>query len=162
MNSETSPLIKVLLALDIAGLGIDPAFAGSDPDTPASGFLIESEIAPGVTLSVEHDEASGDFVVRSDAVVDAGRRGEAMRIALQLNHVAADTDLFSVNPLSSALVFKRRLPASDQEIATIALAARAAAETGLSLARCEIPGILLEAAAEAVSEFTSDVSILRG
>jgi hypothetical protein len=161
MTRET-PLITALLACDIAGVGFDPNFGGSEAETPQAGFLIESELTPSVTLSIEHLDASAAFIVRSDAAVEAGRRPEAMRIALQLNHVAAETDLFSVNPLSSALIFTRRLPLEKLDLTDLALAVRTATEVGLSLSRCEIPGILFEAAQEAVSEFTSDISVIRG
>lgn len=161
MIRET-PLITALLACDIAGVGFDPNLGGSDAEPPQAGFLIESELAPGLTLSIEHHEATAAFIIRSDAAVEAGRRPEAMRIALQLNHVAAGTDLFSVDPLSSAFIFRRRLPLEDLDLTDLALAVRTATEVGLSLARCEIPGILFEATQEAVSEFTSDINIMRG
>ena len=161
MIRET-PLITALLACDIAGVGFDPNLGGSDAEPPQAGFLIESELAPGLTLSIEHHEATAAFIIRSDAAVEAGRRPEAMRIALQLNHVAEDTDLFAVDPLSSALVFTRRLPVADLELSDLAMAIRTATEVALSLKRCEVPGILFAAAQDAISEFTSEISIMRG
>jgi hypothetical protein len=162
MTAEHTPLVTALLACEIADVGFDPASFAAEGDPPQFGFLLESELAPGLTLSIEHREAKPGFIIRSDSEVSAGRLDDAMRIALQLNHVAADTDLFSVDPVSSAIVFSRRLYADQVDLHELAFAVRTATEVGLSLARCEVPGILLNAAQDAVSEFTSDISILRG
>lgn len=162
MSAEPTPLVTAMLACEIADVGFDPASFDGENDLPHGGFLLESELAPGLTLGIEHREADAAFIVRSDTEVKADRLSDAMRIALQLNHVAADMDLFSVDPMSSAIVFTRRLPAGEVDLSELAFAVRTAAEVGLSLARCEVPGILLEATEDAMSEFTSDISILRG
>ena len=162
MSAEHTPLVTAMLACEIADVGFDPAsFDGAD-ELPHGGFLLEGEPASGLKISIEHREADAAFIVRSDAEVNAGRLADVMRIALQLNHVAADTDLFSVDPSSSAIVFTRRLQAGAADLADLAFAVRTATEVGLSLARCEVPGILLDATEDAASEFTSDISILRG
>ncbi len=160
-NGGHSPLIEALLACEIAGVGFDPASGGLDEE-PEGAFLVESELRPGLSLSIEYREEPASFVVRSDTAIEGESLFDVMRTALQLNHVAPETDLFSVDPSSSCIVFVRRLPAERLDLADLALAVRAAVEAGLSLACGEVPGILLPPLERMSPDPSSEIGIIRG
>ena len=82
MSAEPTPLVTAMLACEIADVGFDPASFDGENDLPHGGFLLESELAPGLTLGIEHREADAAFIVRSDTEVKADRLSDAMRIAV--------------------------------------------------------------------------------
>jgi hypothetical protein len=161
MKADHTPLASALLACEIAQIGIDPASLETDSVLPQESFLLEVELAANLSLSIEFLEQPAVFVIRSDGMAEANHLIEAMRIALQLNHVMDETDRLSVNPVSSALVFVRRLSAPELELSELAFAIRVAAEVGLSLVHGRVPAVLLEGAGGAASEAVSTINALR-
>lgn len=83
-----APLPFAVLAAQIANFSSDGEGASSQPsrqDAPATDFVLDYAIAPGLTLSVEHDASLPGFTVRAvcNAVPDLDR---ITPIALRLNH----------------------------------------------------------------------------
>ncbi len=159
---ESSPLIQVLLACDIAGVGLDPSYA-TDADLPQRDFELESALSDSVTLQIAHDDDTDILTVSSIARLAPQDLQRGALLALSLNHPAPHSDRFSLDLASSSVMFARLLPAKQLDLADLAWTVRTATEVALALARVEFPEILVASGETSDSDVAeSGVPMIRG
>jgi hypothetical protein len=143
MLKNSSPLISVLLACEIAGVGLDTS---EEPGLVEGGqdFALESELSERVILAIVFDPERLEFLVKTSATPAEEELLRAATLALSLNHPAAVSDRFSLDLESSAITFTRRLKSAEIDLAELAFAIRTATEVGLALADARFPEILTE------------------
>jgi hypothetical protein len=143
MLKNSSPLISVLLACEIAGVGLDTS---EEPGLVEGGqdFALESELSERVMLAIVFDLERLEFLVKTSATPAEEELLRAATLALSLNHPGAVSDRFSLDLESSAITFTRRLKSAEIDLAELAFAIRTATEVGLALADARFPEILTE------------------
>lgn len=141
--NNSSALVKTLLACEIAEVELDLNEELGLTQFPGD-FVIEANLSERLTLSIEFDAESCEFLVKSSTKPSQDDLSLAITLALSLNHPAVDSDRFSLDLETSSIIFTRRLIESDMDLADLAFAVRTAIEVGIALSRAELPGILSE------------------
>lgn len=143
MNEEHTPLIRALLACEIAGVAMDAGMV-NDSELTHEDFSLQGELSEGVSLCIAHDADERSFTVGSAVTPSPADLHHIALLALSLNLPAPASDRFALDLESSSVMFARTLSEEGLELAELAVALRTAAEVGMSLQAGELPEILAE------------------